>query len=212
MDILFITDYVCPYCLVAKEAMHQALRLLGIQANITYQPYELTPEPRPRVDTYSDPVRRERYKVLVQPCKELGLDMKLPPKIIPRPYTRLAFEGWHFAKAHGADDAYADLVYRTYFIDERDIGQTDVLADIAKQAGLDTDAFRAALEQGVYTAAQREAVEYARNVLKPTGVPTIYVNGEKIALRDYSLGAMVAALNGAASMEGPGFSCGSGGC
>lgn len=212
MDILFITDYVCPYCLVAKEAMHQALRLLGIQANITYQPYELTPEPRPRVDTYSDPVRRERYKVLVQPCKELGLDMKLPPKIIPRPYTRLAFEGWHFARDHGAGDAYADLVYRAYFIDERDIGQTDVLADIAKQAGLDTDAFRAALEQGDYTAAQRVAVEYARNVLKPAGVPTIYVNGERIALGDYSLGAMVAALNGAASLEGPGFSCGSGGC
>ena len=25
MEILFISDYVCPYCLVAKEALKQAL-------------------------------------------------------------------------------------------------------------------------------------------------------------------------------------------
>ena len=46
MEILFITDYVCPYCLVAKEALTQALDATGLTADITYQPFELTPEPR----------------------------------------------------------------------------------------------------------------------------------------------------------------------
>lgn len=27
MEILFISDYVCPYCLVAKEALSQALAI-----------------------------------------------------------------------------------------------------------------------------------------------------------------------------------------
>ena len=212
MDILFVSDYVCPYCLVAKEALDRALTLLGIRAEITYQPFELTPEPRPRVDTWSDPVRREKYKVLEKPCRELGLDMKLPPAIVPRPYTRLAFEGWFFAKDHGAGERYNDLVYRAYFLQEQDIGDIAVLTGLAEAAGLDGSAFRSALEAGVYTRAEQEAVAYARNILRPTGVPTIYVNGEKIALRDYSLGEMVGILNGAASLEGPGFSCGSDGC
>ena len=59
MEILFVSDYVCPYCLVAKEALRRALEKLGVEAKITEQPFELTPEPRERVDTYHDQRRRE---------------------------------------------------------------------------------------------------------------------------------------------------------
>ena len=212
MKILFVSDYVCPYCLVAKCALERALKQLDLQAQITYQPFELTPEPRPRVDTWSDPVRREKYKVLLEPCRELELPMKLPPRVVPRPYTRLAFEGWFFAQDQGCEDRYKDLVYRAYFLEERDIGSIDVLTDIAAAAGLETEAFRSALEQGKYTEQERAACAYAREVLKPTGVPTIYINDEKITLRDYSLGEMVSILSGAFAAETGGFCCGEEGC
>ena len=93
MEILFISDYVCPYCLVAKEALKQALETMGLEARITWQPYELTPEPRDRVDTYHDEKRKANYRILVEPCARLGLAMKLPPKVIPRPYTRWPLKG-----------------------------------------------------------------------------------------------------------------------
>lgn len=212
MEILFITDYVCPYCLVAKTALTRALKLLEIPAQITYQPFELTPPPRPQVDTYSDPVRREKYRVLHQPCARLELPMQLPPRVIPRPYTRLAFQGMLFARDHGREEAYSDLVYRAYFMEERDIGTVDVLTELAAAAGLDSDAFRTALEQGTYAEAELQSVTYAREVLKPAGVPTIYINGEKITLRDYSPEEMVAILRGAAEADAPGFSCSAEGC
>ena len=148
MEILFITDYVCPYCLVAKVALEQALEATGLEANITYQPFELTPEPRERIDTWNDPRRRAGYKVLEEPCKKLGLPMKLPPHVIPRPYTRLAFEGWYFASEQGKGDAYADAMYRAYFMEELDIGDVTVLASVAARLGLDAEAFTAALENG----------------------------------------------------------------
>ena len=211
MEILFITDYVCPYCLVAKEALTQALDATGLTADITYQPFELTPEPRERVDTYHDERRKAGYQVLVEPCKRLGLDMKLPPKVIPRPYTRLAFEGWFYAQDQGKGDAYADLIYRAYFIHEQDIGEIPVLAQLAEQAGLDPVDFTAALHAGTYTAAEQEAVSYSRNVLKPKGVPTIYIDGEQIELSEYTKEEMISILLGAAS-TGAGFSCGEDGC
>jgi len=64
MEILFITDYVCPYCLVAREALRQALEITGQKVTVRYQPYELTPEPRERVDTWNNARRRAGYKVL----------------------------------------------------------------------------------------------------------------------------------------------------
>lgn len=84
LEITFISDYVCPYCYVGKELLLRAVRQTGINARIIYQPLEATEEPEPRVDTYHDPVRRERYKILDEPCKRLELNMKLPPNVIPR--------------------------------------------------------------------------------------------------------------------------------
>ena len=211
MEILFITDYVCPYCLVAKVALEQALEATGLEANITYQPFELTPEPRERVDTWNDPRRRAGYKVLEAPCEKLDLPMKLPPHVIPRPYTRLAFEGWYFACDHGKGDEYADAMYRAYFMEELDIGNMEVLASIAARLGLDADGFTAALENGTYSKVEKEAVDYSRNVLKPTGVPTIYIDGQKVELSEYSKEEMIRLLLGAPSVAG-GFCCGEGGC
>ena len=195
IEMLFITDYVCPYCLVEKVAIEQALEELGMEADITYQPMELTEEPKERVDTYSDPKRREGYKVLYEPCKKLGLeDMKLPPKVVPRPYTRLAFEGWYYACEQGKGDAYADKMYRAYFMDEKDIGEMDVLVELAESIGLAGKEYRAALESGKYTEKEKAAVRYARNVLKPSCIPTIYINGEKVELKEYTKEEMIQIL------------------
>ena len=128
LDILFVTDFVCPYCLVAKVALEEALRetlqetlalrqeleVLETQAQVRVQPLELTPEPRERVDTCHDEARKKRYQILVEPARALGLDMKLPPAVCPRPYTRLAFEGLYYAQEKGLGERYADLVYRAW--------------------------------------------------------------------------------------------------
>ena len=73
LDILFVTDFVCPYCLVAKVALEEALRETGLEAQVRVQPLELTPEPRERVDTCHDEARKKRYQILVEPARALGI-------------------------------------------------------------------------------------------------------------------------------------------
>ena len=63
--------------------------------------------------------------------------------------------------------------------------------------GLDKADFVKALEEGCYTETEGQAVRYAREVLKPKGVPTIYVDGKEIALNDYTEAEMLQALNDA---------------
>ena len=186
MKILFISDYVCPYCLVAKEALKQACEELDIHPEMNYHAFELTEEPKPRVDTYNDANRKEHYKILVEPCKQLGLDMKLPPNVVPRPYSRLAFEGYYFAKEHGCGEAYNDLIYRAYFIDEEDIGDMDVLCKLAKRAGLDIEEYKKALDEGVYSEVEKKSVADARDIYKIDHVPTIYIDGELADIQKYT--------------------------
>lgn len=194
LDILFVTDFVCPYCLVAKEALRQSLEELGMEAEITLQPLELTAEPEPRVDTCHDERRKAHYQLLVEPCKELGLDMKLPPNICPRPYTRLAFEGYFYAKEQGKGEVYGDKVYRAYFIDDKDIGDMELLSDLAAESGLDREDFKQALIDGIYGKEEKEAVRHSREDLKVKSVPTIYIDGKEITLKTYTKTEMTGIL------------------
>lgn len=213
LEILFISDYVCPYCLVAKEALKQALEETGVEAQITWQPYELTVEPKPRVDTYNDTSHKRKYKVLIEPCKQLGLEMKLPPNVVPRPYTRLAFEGWYFACDQGKGDAYNDRMYKAYFIDEMDIGDIEVLTKLAEELGLDGTAFKQALETGAYTEKEKAAVAYAKNELQPKGVPTIYIYGQKVSVSEYTKEEMIRILSEQVPADEVfGFCCSEDGC
>ena len=187
MKIVFVSDYVCPYCLVAKEAMLRAVKELKLEPEITWQPFELTVEPKPRVDTYHDEERKAHYQVLKEPCRQMGLDMKLPPAVVPRPYTRLAFEGYFYAEEQGKGETYNDLMYKAYFIDEKDIGDLEVLCSLAGTAGLDVEEYRRVLEQGVYREKMKEANRYAREDLHVTHVPTIYVDGTEITVEKYTV-------------------------
>ena len=187
MEIVFVTDYVCPYCIVAKEALREAVTRTGLDVKITWQPFELTPETKPQRDMSNPtPERNAQMAVLAEKGRRLGLDLKLPPNVHPRPYTRLAFEGWFYACEHGKGDAWADAMYRGYFEEEVDIGNISVLASIADRLGLNGAELAVALEQGTYTQQENEAVAYSRNVLQPSAVPTLYVNGNKVMMEEYT--------------------------
>lgn len=214
LDILFVTDFVCPFCIVGKEALKEAIRETGIDARIRIQPMELTEEPKERVDTYHDEVRKAHYEVLKQPAKNLGLDMKFPPKVIPRPYTRLAWEGWFYAKEKGLGDEYSDLMYRVYFIDEKDIGDIDILADLAGSIGLDPKEYRKVLEDGIYYNEEKEATSYSRSTLEVKGIPTLFINGERVKMSSFTKEEAIELLTGASheSQENGFCGCGPDGC
>lgn len=213
IEITFVSDYICPYCLVGKEALLQAIQKTGVQAKINYQPFEATIEPEPRVDTYHDSVRRERYKKLEEPCKKLGLEnMKIPPKVIPRPYTRLAYEGWYFASENRKGEEYNDLMYRAYFIEEKDIGDIDVLTDLAKGLGLDGEQFKKALETGRYSEKEKAAVKYAKEELQIKKLPTLIVNGHKSSFHTFTVEEAIEILRGEVDSSDASVGCGVNGC
>lgn len=196
MEIMIVTDYVCPWCYAAEELLRQALARTRRKLTVTIQPYELSPEGTPAVDTYNDPDRRRHYIPLLEACEKMGLHTHIPPKVIPRPRTRLAFEGRYFAEEQGLEFEWDRAVFRAYFDREEDIGQIPVLMGCAAEAGLDPEALKEALESGTYTAREQEAVAYARNWLTFSGVPAFFVDDKPVTLKDYTVDEMLQVLWG----------------
>lgn len=173
------SDFVCPYCYVL-EAMLEQIRP-GLDLAIEYLPFELTEPPKPQVDTYNDAERRDRYARELEPlCRRVGLRMCLPPKVVPRPYTRLAFQGLYEARAHNREEAYCRRVFRAYFEEERDIGSLEELVSLAAEAGLHPETFRLALESGKWEAEEQEAVRHGRQDLQVCVVPTVFLGEHRL--------------------------------
>lgn len=173
------SDFVCPYCYVLEAMLDQIRDELDIE--LEYLPFELTEPPKPQVDTYNDPERRARYAQELEPlCQQVGLRMCLPPKVVPRPYTRLAFQGLYEAREQGKEDAYCRRLFRAYFEEERDIGCPEELVSLAAGAGLDPDAFRSALDSGRWEAVEEEAVRHAKQELKVCVVPTVFLGEHRL--------------------------------
>ena len=174
------SDFVCPYCYVLEAMLEQVRPELDLA--IEYLPFELTEPPKPQVDTYNDPERRARYARELEPlCRQVGLQMCLPPKVVPRPYTRLAFQGLYEAREQGAEAAYCHRIFRAYFEEERDIGSLEELVSLAAEAGLEPETFRSALESGKWDAEEREAVRRGKQDLQVCVVPTLFLGEHRLA-------------------------------
>lgn len=74
-----------------------------------------------------------------------GLRIVFPPRVFPVNSVK-AMRGAFVALDEGKLVPYATAAFEAYWGDDRDIGQEDVLADIANRAGLDRQRFFAGIE------------------------------------------------------------------
>jgi predicted DsbA family dithiol-disulfide isomerase len=122
---------------------------------------------------------------LIQTARDCGIDMKRPALV---PNTRKAHEATEFARENGALMKFQRAVFDAYWVEERNIGDSEVLCRIAAGCGLDAGALRTALIDGRYARAVEEQIDWGR-AAGITGVPT-FVFEDRFALvgaQDYEV-------------------------
>lgn len=170
--ITIYTDYVCPYCLLAEHVVEGITE--GEDVEIQWRPYELRPDPVPTLRV-EDPYLPLVWKQSVYPMAErLGVPIRLPG-ISPQPRTGSAFEIFAMADEQGLGHAFSMRTLRAFFQEEKDIGNSEVLADLGESVGLKREAVLEALVNGTYRQKHKAALRHAREEMKITSVPTIVV-------------------------------------
>ena len=77
--------------------------------------------------------------------------------------SREALAAGEFAKELGRYDAYHEAVFRAFFTDCLDIGNREVILDIARKTGLDAQTLIAALEDDIYGSRLQQTTLAARD-------------------------------------------------
>ncbi len=192
------TDYVCPYCLLAEHVIEEATQ--GQDVEIKWRPFELRPAPVPTLRV-EDPYLPQVWKQSIYPMAErMGVPIKLPA-ISPQPRTDKAFGVFAMADEQGLGHAFSMRALKAFFQEEKDLGNSEVLADLGANVGLEREAVLNALTKGTYRERHREALRHAREDMAITSVPTIVV-GKQVFRGVPSPGELRRAINQVMSATG----------
>jgi predicted DsbA family dithiol-disulfide isomerase len=146
MQIDIVSDVICPWCFIGKRRLEKALALRPeVEPAITWRPFQLNPTmPEEGMERraylaakFGDDAHAERIYANVG---EAGSSVGIPfafDRIRRTPNTRDAHRLIRYAAQSDRADIVVEALFHAYFIDGRDIGNHDTLAEIAGEAGLD---------------------------------------------------------------------------
>jgi len=178
--VTVFSDYVCPFCYVGDRRLLRLAEQMDLA--VTWRGVEIHPETPPdgmplEALGYPPDVWARMHMHLGNLAAEEGI------RLAERRFTTnshkalLVAEG---ARTQGPETfrAVHEGLFHAFFTQGRNIGQTDVLADVAREAGMDAAAFERALIEPTYEDRLKANVAEARRH-GVTGVPT-FVFGEQV--------------------------------
>jgi predicted DsbA family dithiol-disulfide isomerase len=154
LPIDMISDVVCPWCLIGKRRLEQAIALRpDIPTELRFQPYFLNPwVPREGlrreqylVTKFGSP---ERYKPIAARVAKAAAEEGLayaPEKITRQPNTLDCHRLILWAGASGNAARMKQRLMELYFAEGADLSDRDTLAKAAAECGLDGDTIYARL-------------------------------------------------------------------
>lgn len=177
-----ISDVVCPWCFIGKRRLEKAVAVAGVPIAIRWRPFQLDatipPEGKDRraylEAKFGSAERvREMQKRIAAPGVEEGIDFAFD-RIKVSPNTLDAHRLIRWAAGPKLQDAIVEGLFRAYFLDGRNIGDREVLADIAAAAGMARETIATRLASDEDRAEVQADIQSAQR-MGVTGVPTFIV-------------------------------------
>jgi len=193
LQIDFVSDVVCPWCVVGLGGLETALGALaaeGITAEIHFQPFELNPDMAPEGENITEHIGRKYGATPEQSARNRemirdraaeawsGFEMQMgPDSRIWNTFDAHRLLHWAGTVGPAEQRALKEALFRAHFTDNRPLPDAEVLTGATEAAGLDRAEAARVLEGDLYAAEVREAEALwrARGI---TGVPAVVVEGK----------------------------------
>ena len=186
MKIDFVSDVVCPWCVIGLRGLELALERLSekIQAEVTVQPFELNPTMGAQGQNIvehiaqkygSTPEQSAATREMIRArAAELGFTMAMTDD--SRIYNTFdAHRLIHWAGLEGRQLQLKHALFDAYFSEGRNPANREVLLEVAQKAELDGGAAAEVLSSGAY-ADEVRAEERFWQRQGISGVPAIVIN------------------------------------
>jgi predicted DsbA family dithiol-disulfide isomerase len=172
-------DFVCPWCYLAYGAVRQLKTQKPV--DVTWSPFPLHPSTPPEGLLLTELLRGMDLDAVHRRINALLDELGLEHGERDRTYnTRLAQELLMWSKTQEKGDALVPLLYRAYFVHNRNLAEEKVLLDAVQEAGLDVAGARKVLQERSFSAAVDAEWQRARQY-QITGVPAFIAGGYQMS-------------------------------
>lgn len=188
MIIDVFSDSICPWCFIGKRRLESALADRPAAApQVRWRAFQLNPDMPPKGMDRQNYLSRKfdgpgNAEVVYSRIRKAGLDEDIAfnfQAIERTPNTVKSHRLIRFAGAEGRQNEVMEAVFEAYFFDGRDIGEDEVLLDIASDCGLDSEVVREFLADNHMTA-EVLAEDMAARKAGINGVPCFIFNGRNV--------------------------------
>ena len=148
MQIDVVSDTVCPWCFIGKKRLERAMALRpGFEFEVHWRPYRLDPTiPREGVDRraylkakFGDGPRTQSMgEVIRAEGASEGIQFSFE-KIERSPNTLDSHRLIRWAGSAGVQDEIVERLFAAYFLEGRNIGDLEVLKEVAREGGMDAE-------------------------------------------------------------------------
>jgi predicted DsbA family dithiol-disulfide isomerase len=184
-SITVYSDYVCPFCYLGRESLSRYQESREENLEIDWHPFDLRSGKRNpdgsidhsvddgKGDDYYEQARENVRRLQERYDAEMDLDLATEVDSLPAQVVSYHLKGTH---PYGTWLAFDEAVFDALWTEGRDIGDPDVLGELAEGAGVD----RAVVEEALSDDDLRERVRERFSEAKRqgvTGVPTFVYEG-----------------------------------
>jgi len=190
LKIDFVSDVSCPWCIIGLKSLEQALDHLGneVATEIHFQPFELNPQMDSKGQDIAEHLAEkygataEQTELNREAIRARGASVGFTFSMEKRSRIYNTFDAHrllHWAEQEGKQHALKHALFNAYFTEGQNPGAHDVLADLARQVGLDEQRAREILASDEYAQEVREREQYYLNS-GINSVPAIIINDKHL--------------------------------
>ena len=183
--ITVYSDYVCPFCYLGRQSLSQYQATRDEELAVDWRPFDLRSQKRRpdgsidhsvddgKDDEYFEQAKQNVRRLADEYGVEMDLDIAADVDSLPAQVA-----SYYLREHHDYETwlAFDEAVFAALWEDGEDIGDPDLLVELAVDAGAEADEVRSALDDEAlretvrerFTEAQREGI---------TGVPTFAYDG-----------------------------------
>lgn len=181
MKVEIWSDVMCPFCYIGKRHFEQAIEKLPFknEIEVNWKSYQLNPEYHNTTnETVYEYLSRSKgmpidqakqmAKQVVEMAEKAGLTIDFDQNIPANTFN--AHRLIHLAATHQLQDLAEEKLFEAYFVNSKNIGDENVLIDLAVEIGLDKNEAKQVLQSDQFAEEVRYDVYESQN-LGIQGVP-----------------------------------------
>lgn len=179
------SDVICPFCYIGKRKFEMALSRFPYkdQVQIKWKSFQLDPtlgkKSIPIVEylaetkgMHEDQVKMMQHRV-GQTAQEIGLELNFEKTLAVNTFD--AHRLIHWALRNQLQNEAEEALFQAHFTDGKNISDPDILMEVGKKIGLETDGVKEVLQSGAFSEAVKSDMIEAQKI-GIRGVPYFIFN------------------------------------